>query len=218
MPYPQGQPYYDPAQGQAPYGYAPQYGTMPQGQAPQMPPLQTQDMSAGKTAQQLAEEEEARRQAAEEEEQRLEEERRARLERIHKSPRAVEARLRRNRRKRLEESGTLEERQRARQEASREMRNAVRWDEEYEQGNVSDSLQYIDLTQDDPDNLDFDAQQEQASREDREESTLAGLMTENIPVEEIERQIVQNQNEHHGRPTEEDPFGTPAERPEDKQS
>ena len=43
-------------------------------------------------------------------------------------------------------------------------------------------------------------------------------MTENIPVEEIERQIVQNQNEHHGRPTEEDPFGTPAERPEDKQS
>lgn len=218
MPYPQGQPYYDPAQGQAPYGYAPQYGTMPQGQAPQMPPLQTQDMSAGKTAQQLAEEEEARRQAAEEEEQRLEEERRARLERIHKSPRAVEARLRRNRRKRLEESGTLEERQRARQEASREMRNAVRWDEEYEQGNVSDSLQYIDLTQDDPDNLDFDAQQEQASREDREESSLAGLMTENIPVEEIERQIVQNQNEHHGRPTEEDPFGTPAERPEDKQS
>lgn len=214
-PYPQGQPYYDPAQGQVPYGYAPQYGAIPQGPAPLAPDLQTQDMAAGKTAQQLAEEEEARRQQAEEEEQRLELERRQRLERIHKSPRAVEARLRRNRRKRLEESGTLEEQQRARQEASLEMRNAVRWDEEYEQGNVSDSLQYIDLTQDDPDNLDFDAQQDRAARESREESSLAGLMTENIPVEEIERQLVQNQSEHRTEPTEEDPFGTPAERPEE---
>ncbi|MDD5850120.1 MAG: RnfABCDGE type electron transport complex subunit D [Firmicutes bacterium] len=221
---PPQQGYYDPMQyAQQPYyGYgAPQpqmpYGTQPQ-QQQQLPPLQAENMSAGRTAQQLAEEEEARRQAQEELEQQQEEERKARLERIHRSPRAVEARLRRNRQKRLEESESLEEELRQKQRARQEIRDAVRWDDEEDR--VSDSLQYIDLTQGVSDSLDFDESRKN-EQETREDASLAGLMTENIPVEQIEKQLAAQQQApqqgNSGTPSGEDPYGTPAGAPNSRQ-
>jgi hypothetical protein len=174
-------------------------------------PLQMSNLHQGRTEEDIAEEEEERRRQEEAEAERLEAERKARRERIHRSPKAVEARLIRNRKKRLENSEALEEELREKQRAREEMRNAVQWDNDEDSGDVSDSLQYIDLTQDNASDLNFDAEQEKNEQERSEDASLAGLLTENIPVEEIERQLVRSKAPEQN--PEEDPYGTPAEEP-----